>query len=281
MSNGARKILGNDGDDGEKKKPRFDPLHPEFIRADNEEEADEFEEDIGMSRTGAKRRKVRTDGYDSDSSQEGDRQRNKKKKKKAAPAKTNEDDDDMFNEASTLATGDEEEEVELDAKGKPKKEVKFVDYTNFEGQEISDNERDVEDEEESVPSTPGQSEDEEIIDAEEVGPAGLKGHKAPKIERYNLKQEQSEGVFTEDGTYVRKAADPRAHQDVWMQGLTKGQIDRARKAKEKMEQRAAEEAEKRDDAMGKLTSNERLERLIRCLKPGETPLEALARLNQG
>src|ERR1700738_3355684 len=66
-----------------KRKTRFDPHHPEFIRQD-EDEADEFEEDVGMSKTGAKRKQVRTDvripinrtvliyqGYDSDSSQEG------------------------------------------------------------------------------------------------------------------------------------------------------------------------------------------------------------------
>jgi hypothetical protein len=38
---------------------RFDPLHPEFIRADVEEE-DEFEEDVGISKAGAKRKHVRT-----------------------------------------------------------------------------------------------------------------------------------------------------------------------------------------------------------------------------
>jgi hypothetical protein len=43
-----------------KRKTRFDPLHPEFIRQD-EEEGDEFDEDIGISKTGAKRKKVRTD----------------------------------------------------------------------------------------------------------------------------------------------------------------------------------------------------------------------------
>jgi hypothetical protein len=42
-----------------KRKTRFDPLNPGFIRQD-EEEVDEFEEDIGMSKTGAKRKKVRT-----------------------------------------------------------------------------------------------------------------------------------------------------------------------------------------------------------------------------
>ena len=43
-----------------RKQTRFDPLHPEFIRADVEE-TNEFEEDVGLSRAGAKRKNVKTD----------------------------------------------------------------------------------------------------------------------------------------------------------------------------------------------------------------------------
>jgi CD2 antigen cytoplasmic tail-binding protein 2 len=266
-----------------KRKTRFDPLRPEFIRQD-EEEADEFEEDIGMSKTGAKRKKVRTDvsstifeqdlyqGYDSDSSQEGDARESKKVKN---------DDDDMFPADAAKEGGEEEEEEEeLDARGKPKKkEVKFVDYTEVDGQEISGDEaQDVEDDLESLPSTPGASDDEEIIDAEEVGLAGLKGKHAPKVEKFNLRQEQTEGMFTEEGDFVRKAADPRAHQDTWMEGLTKGQIKRAKEGREMQRQREKETA-RREAEMEVLPVTVRLERLIRCLQPTETPLKALARLN--
>jgi hypothetical protein len=44
-----------------KKKTRFDPLRPGYIRPDEDEPLDEFEEDIGISRTGNKRKKVRAD----------------------------------------------------------------------------------------------------------------------------------------------------------------------------------------------------------------------------
>jgi hypothetical protein len=44
-----------------KRKTRFDPLHPEFVRPDHDDDADEFEEDVGLSRAGAKRKQVRTD----------------------------------------------------------------------------------------------------------------------------------------------------------------------------------------------------------------------------
>jgi hypothetical protein len=37
---------------------RFDPIRPGFIRRDDDENADEFEQDVGLSR---KRKTVRTD----------------------------------------------------------------------------------------------------------------------------------------------------------------------------------------------------------------------------
>jgi CD2 antigen cytoplasmic tail-binding protein 2 len=171
-------------------------------------------------------------------------------------------------------------EDDLDAYGKLKpKKVNFVGYETFEGQEVEKDEPDdVEDEVESIPSTPGASDDDEIID-EEVGLAGSKKH-APKIERFNLRQEQAEGVFTADGTYVHKAGDSRAHQDSWMEGLTKGQIRRAEEGMKKQQQRLKDIA-RREEEQERQSPTERLEQLIRYLKPKETPLEALARLNHG
>jgi len=284
-----------------RKKPRFDPLHPTFIRPDEEEEQDEFEEDVGLSRAGTKRKQVRTDvfpppfpelmfqGYDSDSSQEGD---DKKKKKKAKTKKTEDEDDDMFadeqNEPVPENEAEEEEDDDLDAYGKlKKKKVNFVDYKTIEGQELSDSERerDIEDEEESVPSTPEDSGDEQsgkgLLDEEDVHELGLaRSNQKIKMEKFNLRQEQTEGVFTEDGTFVRKAVDPRAHQDVWLDGLTKGAIQRAKAGLEK-QQRREKEFEEKQARESRIPATERLERLIRALQPKETPLDALARLNTG
>ena len=114
-----------------RKKVRIDPTNPAFIRQDQEEEVDEFEEDIGLSNKGIKRKTVRTDvdlsilelcaeiskGYDSDSSQEGDTKKKRKKKPKAG------DEDDMFTEPGP----DEEAGDDEDAYGKLKrKQVKFI-----------------------------------------------------------------------------------------------------------------------------------------------------------
>jgi hypothetical protein len=83
---------------------RIDPNRPGYLRANEDNAADEFEEDIGLSKAGVKRKHVRTDveytlvsqlmhqqGYDSDSSQEGGTLK-KKKSKKSAKQKP----DDMF-----------------------------------------------------------------------------------------------------------------------------------------------------------------------------------------
>lgn len=56
----SRSLFTTEQAEENRKKPRFDPLHPTFIRPD-EEEVDEFEEDVGLSRAGTKRKQVRTD----------------------------------------------------------------------------------------------------------------------------------------------------------------------------------------------------------------------------
>ena len=284
----SRNLYTTDQAEENRRKPRFDPLNPQFIRPDEEEDAEEdagFVDDVGLSKTGAKRKKVRTDvspsksvlvhgvniaqGYDSDSSQEGDVKKSKKSKTKPA----DDDDDDMFNDAPPEPEDANDEE---DAYGKlKKKKVSFVDASTFEGQVIDrDEPRDIEDEVESVPSTPNSSDNEQVD--EEVGLAGLKKH-APKLERFNLRQEQAEGLFTEDGSYVRKAADPKAHQDAWMEGLTKGQIKRAEEGMRKQLERE-QEMERREAEESRVKPQERLVRLIRCLQPRETALDAMARL---
>jgi len=272
---------------------RIDPNRPGFIRADEDGAPDEFEEDVGLSKAGVKRKHVRTDvgfllvselmhqqGYDSDSSQEGDK---KKKSKKRAKRLQDDDEDAGFADNPLIPPDakeppkDELDEEDEYGKLKPKK-IKFVDASEIGGQEFSDEEKDVEDEEESLPSTPHDSDDEELD--EEVGLAGSKKH-APKIEKFNLKQEQAEGAFTADGGYIRKAADPRAHQDVWLEGLTKGAVARAVKAREKQKEREREVERRQQEEDHAFSPLQRVEILIRALRPRETPFDALARLNQG
>jgi CD2 antigen cytoplasmic tail-binding protein 2 len=193
----------------------------------------------------------------------------------------------MFaDEGNAPETEIQDEEDETDAYGKlKKKKVNFVDYKTIEGQELSDSERerDIEDELESVPSSAGVSDDEEngkkILDDEDAQELGIaRSNQKIKMEKFNLRQEQAEGMFTEDGTFVRKAVDPRAHQDKWLDGITKGTIKRAREGMER-QQRREREFEERERQDARVSPSERLDRLIRYLKPKETPLDVLARLN--
>ncbi len=60
---------------------------------------------------------------------------------------------------------------------------------------------------------------EEDVD-EEVGAGGLKRN-APKVDAFNMKAEQEEGRFDEAGNFVRKATDPDAKHDSWLEGVSK------------------------------------------------------------
>lgn len=161
------------------------------------------------------------------------------------------------------------------------KEVRFLDADKIEGQEqasrsggtvrlegpgdvSSDDDEDLE-----------LAIQEEGID-EEVGLGGLKRN-APKIDAFNMKAEQEEGAFDEAGTFIRKAVDPDAVHDKWLEGVSKKEMKRAKEAHEKREAELRRQR-KEDDSM---LTEDLLKSLIVNLEKGETPLEALARLGKG
>lgn len=116
---------------------------------------------------------------------------------------------------------------------------------------------------------------EEDID-EEVGAGGLKRN-APKVDAFNMKAEQEEGRFDEAGNYVRKAADPDARHDSWLEGMSKKEIRRAAEAHEKREEENRQRMLEEDAVL----TSDLLKSLILRLEKGETALEALARLGKG
>ncbi|KAK6521172.1 hypothetical protein TWF506_001399 [Arthrobotrys conoides] len=230
-----------------------------------------FDEISGQSR-GVKRNAVNLDGYDSDSSNEGfgggkedgdDLKESKKKKKK----EEEDDDDDMFG-------GDEDADGEnnVDEGGekisaKKKKDVRFLDIKDIEGQEDQSDDDSGDDEE--------QPEEEEEVD-EEVG-AGGKKKNAPKMDGFNMKAEMEEGRFDDQGNFVRRAVDPDAVHDSWLEGVSKKEMKKAKESHEKREKEAKLRRREEDELItGELISN-----LILSLERGETALEALARLNTG
>ena len=206
-------------------------------------------------------------------------------------------DEDMETGGGGGGDGDDDEEMSREGK-KAKKDVRFLDVGEIEGQVASSKSgghvsadftlgRDgkgkgklprEQDKDHESSSESGSDEERDMVDpededAEEVG-AGAKKHHAPKLDAFNMQQEGEEGRFDESGNFVRKAADPDAVHDSWMDGLSKKDMKKAKDAQEKREQdRRRKTAE--DDAM--LTSD-LLDTLIQRLEKGETVLEALQRL---
>lgn len=218
-------------------------------------------------------------------------------------------DDDMFG-------GGEDEDEDGDGTGKVSgnkktagrktwKEVRFLGDRNIEGQErtsrrrgqirIDDDGDDAkkhgkmkaaaasDDEDGDGGGSSTDSEDEERIALEiqeeavddEVGAGGLKKH-APKIDAFNMRQEQEEGAFDEAGNFIRKAVDPDAQHDRWLEGLSRKEMRRAAAAHEARE--AALRATRRAD--DSVLTADLLATLLARLARGETPLEALARLGR-
>lgn len=292
--------------------PKFDIRNPSALAPDAPEEDAVLDADvIGTGGAGTKRGAVNLDGYDSDSDNEGFDARAEKRTKgdvnladaldgygANGSGKGNgqgksgmEEDADMF---ADLEEGDGDEDEEVPGTGKKDKSVRFLNADEIEGQVQSsksgghissnfaldpkgklsthamDDQESSDDEEEAALAA-----QEEDVD-EEVGAGGLKRN-APKVDAFNMKAEQEEGRFDDAGNFVRKAGDPDAKHDMWLEGVSKKDMKKAAEAHEKREE---ERRQKRleDDA---LLLPDILRNLILQLEKGETVLEALARLGKG
>ena len=277
-------------DDSEEpsKKPRFDLRNPSALAPDAlEEDAVLDADEIGRRGQQVRRKAVNLDGYDSDSENEGFSARIEEKAKREREKK-DDDDDDMF--AELQEDFGEEGDDDNDMIRKNKKNVRFLRDEEIEGQvasstggktlhaDLSNADGTNEAEEEESDSDVGEEErakvDEEVD--EELG-AGAKKKHAPLLDAFNMRAEQEEGRFDDQGNFVRKAVDPDAVHDSWLEGVSKKDI---KKAKDAAEKREAERKEKdrRDDSL--LTADV-LTTIITHLELGETILEALARLGKG
>ena len=298
--------LADDGPSA--KKPRFDVRNPSALAPDAPEEDAVLEADeIGKRGQQTKRNAVNIDGYDSDSSNEGfDGRAEVKAKKKSRKGEKDagsrlEAENDMFadlDEQAGARDGDDEELAHKEGK-KRKKSVRFMEAEEIEGQvagsksgghvsaDFSVNgqksgrtgtttgsmfDKDVQS---SSESDVGEEERADVMGQvdEEVGAGGKKEH-APRLDAFNMKSEQEEGRFDAAGNFVRKAADPDAVHDSWLEGVSKKDMKKAKEAADKRDEERRQKTLE-DDAI--LTSTI-LETLIPYLERGETVLEALARL---
>lgn len=270
----------------------FDTRNPlKLVQVDSDDEKNNteenllLEEDIEGSRPKASRNNVKLD-YDSDSSDDGQTRREREYER--AQAKKDEgSDDDMFSD-------DAEEEKEKEKK--KEKGLKMLDMRNFERQsgievdELSEarsrkgkevtmvggdgDDDDGEEEEEEEEITEQNVDIGYFVNPEDETKEASKRTKThePKLEAFHLRTDMEEGNFDADGNFIRNSADAGAHQDQWLEGLSKSQIHQAKIAHQ---QREAEE----DASQPAMFIPDLLAKLGGLLDVGESPLEALQRLN--
>ncbi|RPA93604.1 hypothetical protein L873DRAFT_1830669 [Choiromyces venosus 120613-1] len=263
------------------KRPKFDVRNPSELAPDAPDEEDVFlEVDEGaIGKRKANRNKVDIEGYESDSSEEGFDATHKTWRKDEQKADKMEDDgddegEDMF--ADFKSDGEDDGDKEGRAGKDRKKNVKFMDLEQIQGQDFASKREfvDIIDEDKGRGGGEDDSDEQEEQEIDpEVG-AGGKKKGAPKIDAFNMQNEMDEGRFDEAGNFIRKAAEKDAVHDSWLEGVSRKDM---RRAKEAMEKREAEKREKmkEDDAV---PTSQVLADLIPCLEKGETILEALARL---
>lgn len=298
-----------DDEGSSSKKPRFDVRNPSALAPDALEEDAVLEVDeIGKRGQQAKRNAVNIDGYESDSSNEGFDGRAEAKAKEAAKngkqgtGSKAEEDSDMFADLDEeLGDGDKDDE-KAGINTKKKKNVRFLEAEEIEGQVAGSksgghvsadfslngsgpglngngtsnfHDKEAESSSESDVAEEVRADIEGQVD-EEVGAGGKKAH-APKLDAFNMKSEQEEGRFDAHGNFVRKAMDPDAVHDLWLEGVSKKDMKKAKEAEDRRDLERQQKALE-DDAV--LTSDI-LKDLIPHLERSETVLEALARLGRG
>ena len=228
------------------------------------EDPQEFEEQVNsaLETPSAKRKgRVKREGYDSDSSDDGEGvvfSRRKGKGKNADGGDADDDDDDMF------AMGEKEQQD--DNSGGAKKEEKYLRLGDIEGQEFggqSDSDKDDDDDDEP----------EDNDEAERRKKAGM-GY---EMSSFNMREEMEEGKFAEDGTYVR-TFDPHGVHDRWMDDVDERAIKLARRAKRRLEREQKEKMKTEEQDTAANGKDDLEKQLLPMLKKGETVLEALQRL---
>lgn len=278
------------------KKPRFDTRNPSTLAPDAPEDDAILDADvIGRRGQQVRRNAVNIDGYDSDSENEGFDARVEAKAKEMQEAEKGKgaggDDDDMFAE---LEEDFAAEEPNAGEKKKGKK-VRFLQPDEIEDQFLQPDpieEKDLKIKIEtsnakgSVADKDGYSSDSSVEEQErakvgeevdeELGAGGKKA-RAPLLDAFNMRTEQQEGRFDDQGNYIRKAADPDAVHDSWLEGLSRKDMRKAKEAAEKRD----EERRQRALANDSILTGDVLKTLIPFLERGETILEALARLGKG
>jgi CD2 antigen cytoplasmic tail-binding protein 2 len=231
------------------KRTRFTDPSDSTTNGDDQSFAEQVDENLENV---SSRKGVKTEGYESDSSDDGEGVVESRKKK----ATEDDDDDDMF--AAT-----DPDKSKMKGGGPGKKQEKYLALGDIEGQEFGRT------------ATAESSDSDEPEDEDEAERRKKQGM-GYEISSFNMKAEMEEGKFAEDGTFVR-SFDPHAVHDKWMEGLDEREMKRARRSKKLMESRERER-EQREAAEAERGREDIVKELLWFMHKGETVLETLQRL---
>jgi len=240
-----------------KKKTRF--VSPSQDPANFEAQVEDALENPSAARKG----RVKTEGYDSDSSDDGEGV--VLSRRKGEGAGDDDDDVDMF-----AAEEDEQGKGKGVDKGGPsgggkKKKEEFMRLGDIEGQEFHNVDGDSDDDEDDAEPV---DEDE----AERRRKAGM----GFELSKFNMREEMEEGRFSADGMYVR-TFDPHAVHDRWMDDVDDRDMKKARRSM-KRQLKAEKERERKEAEEMNIGKEDMEKELVGLLRKGESVLEALARL---
>ncbi|KAJ2449103.1 hypothetical protein EV183_005073 [Coemansia sp. RSA 2336] len=209
------------------------------------DENNELEADITSSRRN--RRRVNVDGYGSDASDQDE------------VAASSDNSDEEPEEKNDMFDSDEQANRK-----------RHLDIDDIEGQEMTSTTR-TEPAHDSFDRKGKRSEQSEDGGEERV-----------KIEAFNMKEDLEEGSFDASGTFVWNKKDPQAHQDEWLNDVSKEAIQRARESKSRQELKQTAHTNELAQRWDSLTNNDLIVAIIEMLQPHETVFTALARLgNRG
>ncbi|KAJ2712487.1 hypothetical protein H4R19_002725 [Coemansia spiralis] len=241
---------------------------------------DDLEADISTRRR--RSRNVNTDGYGSDASEQdevGNLSDFSDDQDEHGPADQAEDegtggDNDMF-------ASDDEDAAGLGggpSSGAHRKRKRYLDIDDIEGQEMSSSSRTEHASASLAPrASNGKGKQPELSAhsaADSDGDSDSAGH--VKIEAFNMRDDMEEGAFDAQGNFVWNKKDPQAYQDSWLDGVSKGAIERARESKARQEQAAR--ADLQAVQWDRVSHDDIVLAIINILRPRETVFAALARI---
>ena len=227
--------------------------------------AEDVDAQLENSKQATRKGRVNTEGYDSDSTDDGEGVvLSRRKDGKQGNDENEDEDDDMF------AVGEKEEKTEARS---AKKGESYLRLGDIEGQEFNDANASGSDAESEI-SEEDEPEDEDEVERRKKAGMGY------ELSSFNMREEMEEGKFTEDGTFVR-TFDPHAIHDRWLDDTDEREIKRARRAKRAQERKERDKLKAEARQAAQSASKEEMEtEMLGLMKRSETVLEALARLGQ-